>query len=131
MLRMAGADAPPPNGIRLGMEVQDFAAAVQQELSWWPCLPVSEWLKPHISADPQCSITGSLIDERFRVQEADIDFILVQEIKEWAQEQMELLEDHQWNEEEERALMADRRHALRWNEAEQLQIWEFDEDETT
>ena len=44
---------------------------------------------------------------------------------------MELLEDHQWNEEEERALMADRRHALRWNEAEQLQIWEFDEDETT
>ena len=65
------------------------------------------------------------------MQEADIDFILVQEIKEWAQEQVELLEDHQWNEEEERALMADRRHALRWNEAEQLQIWEFDEDETT
>ena len=66
-----------------------------------------------------------------QVKAADIDFMLVQEIKEWAQEQVELLEDHQWNEEEERAPMADRRHALRWNEAGQLQIWEFDEDETT
>ena len=54
----------------------------------------------------------------------------VQEIKEWTQEQVELLEDHQWNDEEERAPMADRRHALRWNEAEQLQMWEFDEGET-
>ena len=55
----------------------------------------------------------------------------MQEIKEWAQEQLELLEEHRWNDEEERALMADRRHTLSWNEAEQLQMWEFDEDETT
>ena len=76
-------------------------------------------------------VTESLIDEKFRVQEADIDFTLVQEVKEWAQEQVELLENHQWNENEERALMADRRHAPSRSEAEQLQIWEFDEVETT
>ena len=29
-----------------------------------------------------------------RVQEVDIDFTLVQEAKEWAQEQVELLGDH-------------------------------------
>ena len=66
----------------------------------------------------------------FRIQEADIDFTLVQEIKEWAQEQLELLEDHRGNDEEERALMADRRHTQSRSEAEQLQIWEFDEIET-
>ena len=113
------------------MEVQEFVAAVQQELSWWPCSPVPDWLKTQINADPQCSVTGSLIDEKFRAQEADIDYTLVQEIREWAQEQVELLEDHQWNDNEERALMADRRHTPSRSEAEQLQIWEFDEIETT
>ena len=120
-----------PTCVGLGMEVQDFVAAVQQELSWWPCLPVPDWLKAQINADPQCSVTGSLIDEKFQAQEADIDFTLVQEIKEWAQEQVELLGDHRWNDDEKRALMADRRHTQRWNEAEQLHLWEFDESETT
>ena len=89
-----------PTCVGLGMEVQDFVAAVQQELSWWPCLPVPDWLKAWIAADPQCSVTRSLIDEKFRAQEADIDFTLVQEIKEWAQEQVELLADHRWNDDE-------------------------------
>ena len=120
-----------PTCVGLGMEVQDFAAAVQQELSWWPSSPVPDWLKTQIRGDTQCPVTESLIDEKFRVQEADIDFTLVQEVKEWAQEQVELLENHRWNENEERALMADRRHAPSRSEAEQLQIWEFDEVETT
>ena len=109
------------------MEVQDFVAAVLQELSWWPSPPVPDWLKTRIRGDAQCPVAESLIDEKFRVQEADIDFTLVLEIREWAQEQVELLEDHQWNDNEERALMVDRRHTPSRNEAEQLQIWEFDE----
>ena len=119
-----------PTCVGLGMEVQDFVAAVQQELSWWPSPPVPDWLKTRIREDAQCPIAESLIDEKFRVQEADIDFTLVQEVREWAQEQVELLEDHQWNDNEERALMADRRHTPSQSEAEQLQIWEFDEIET-
>ena len=119
-----------PTCVGLGMEVQDFVAAVQQELSWWPSPPVPDWLKTRIRGDAQCPVAESLIDEKFRVQEADIDFTLVQEIREWAQEQVELLEDHQWNDNEERALMADRRHTQSQSEAEQLQIWEFDEIET-
>ena len=109
------------------MEVQHFVAAVQQELSWWPCQPIPEWLRTRITTDPQCSVTGSLLDEIFRVQEADIDFALGQEVTVWAQEQVEPLRDHQWNEDDERALMADRRHTQRRNEAEQLHLWEFDE----
>ena len=120
-----------PTCVGLGMEVQDFVAAVQQELSWWPCQPISEWLRARITADPQCAVTGNLFHETFRVQEADMDFTLVQEVKEWAQEQVELLENHQWNDSDERALMADRRHTQGWNEAEQLCLWEFDEEETT
>ena len=119
-----------PTCIGLGMEVQEFAAAAQQELNWWPCSPVPDWLKTQINADPQYSVTGSLLDEKFRVQEADIDFNLVQEIKDWAQEQVELLRDHRWNDDEERALMADRRYTQQWSEAEQLHLWEFDESET-
>ena len=53
-----------PTCIGLGMEVQDFVAAVQQELSWWPCSQVPNWLKTWINADPQCPITESLIDEK-------------------------------------------------------------------
>ena len=41
-----------PTCIRLGMEVQEFVAAVQQDLSWWPCSPVPDWLKAQITADP-------------------------------------------------------------------------------
>ena len=66
----------------VAIRIEDFMAAVQQELSWWPCSPVPDWLKTQINADPQCSVTESLIDEKFRAQEADIDFTLVQEIKE-------------------------------------------------
>ena len=119
-----------PTCVGLGMEVQDFAAAVQQELSWWPSPPIPDWLKTQVREDARCPIAESVIDEQFRVQEADIDFTLVQEVREWAQEQVELLEDHQWNDNEERALMADRRHTRSRSEAEQLQIWEFDESET-
>ena len=119
-----------PTCVGLGMEVQEFATSAQQELNWWPCSPVPDWLKTQIDADPQCSVTGSLTDEKFRLQEADIDFTLVQKIKEWAQEQVELLRDHRWNDDEERALMADRRYTQRWSEAEQLHLWEFDESET-
>ena len=61
------------------------------------------------------------------MQEADMDFTLVQEIKVSAHEQVRLLMDHQWNDENERALMADRRHTQSWNEAEQLYLWEFNE----
>ena len=73
------------------------------------------------------SVTESLFDEKFWVQEADIDFTLVQEVKPevWAQEQSGLLQDHRWNDNHERALIADRRHAQSWNEAEQLHLWEF------
>ena len=46
-----------------------------------------------------------------------------------AQEQVELLRDHQWNDDNERAPMTDRQHTQRWNEAEQLHLWEFDESE--
>ena len=35
----------------LGAEVQSFAEAAQQELSW-PCQPVSEWLKERITTEP-------------------------------------------------------------------------------
>ena len=112
-----------PTCVGLGVEVQDFVAAVQQELNWWPCQPIPDCLRTQI--------TGSLFNEKFRAQEADIDFTLVQEVKEWAQEQVGLLVDHRWNDDDERALMADRRHTQRWNEAEQLHLWEFDESETT
>ena len=67
-----------------------------------------------------------LSDTAPRVQEADTDFTLVQEIKVWAQEQLGLLRDHRWNDNNERALMADRRHAQSWNEAERLYLWELD-----
>ena len=60
-----------------------------------------------------------------------IDLTLFQEIKDWAQEQVELLRDHRWNDDEERALRADRRYTRQWSEAEQLHLWEFDESETT
>ena len=73
--------------------------------------------------------TGSLLDEKFRVQEADIDFTLVHEVNILAQEQVELPRDHQWNDDNERALMVDRRHTQRWNEAEQLHLWDFYESE--
>ena len=56
-----------------------------------------------------------------------MDFTLVLEVKEWAREQAELLVDHQWNDDTERALMVDKQHAQNWTEAEQLQLWEFDE----
>ena len=65
-----------PICVGLGMEVHDFVAAVQQKLVALPTNP-----------------TGSLFDKKIRVQEADIDFTLVREIKEWAQEQVELLVD--------------------------------------
>ena len=93
--------------------------------------PNQLWGRPkaQLNEDPQCSIAGSPIDEKFRAQEADIDFTLVQEIKEWAIEQVELLGNHQWNDDEERALMADGRYTQRCNEAEQLHLWEFDESE--
>ena len=42
-----------PTCVGLGMEVQDFVAVVQQELSWWPCSLVPDWLKTQINADPQ------------------------------------------------------------------------------
>ena len=118
-----------PTCVGLGMEVQDFVAAVQQELRWWPCSPIPDWLKAQISEDSQCPIAGSIIDDQFRIQEADIDFTLVLEIKEWAQEQVRMLRDHRWNEDEERALMADSRFTQQWSEAEQLHIWEFNESE--
>jgi hypothetical protein len=57
-----------PTCVGLGMEVQDFAAAVQQELSWWPSSPVPDWLKTQIRGDTQCPVTESLIDEKFRAQ---------------------------------------------------------------
>ena len=63
----------------LGAEVQDFVDAVQQELNWWPCQPVPEWLRERITTEPQCSITERLFDEKFRIQEADMDFTLAQE----------------------------------------------------
>ena len=65
----------------LGAEVQDFAEAVQQELGWWLCQPVPEWLRERITTEPQCSITERLPDENFRIHEADVDFTLVMEIR--------------------------------------------------
>ena len=118
-----------PTCVGLGTEVQDFVEAVQQELNWWPCQPVPEWLRERITMEPQYPITERLFDEKFRIQEADMDFTLVQEIKVSAHEQVRLLMDHQWNDENERALMADRRHTQSWNEAEQLYLWEFNEGE--
>ena len=58
-----------------------------------------------------------------------MDFTLIQEIKEWAREQVGLLVEHQWNDDTERVLMADRQHAQNWTEAEQFHLWEFDEGE--
>ena len=37
-----------PTCVGLGMEVQNFVAAVQQELSWWPCQPIPDWLRTRI-----------------------------------------------------------------------------------
>ena len=73
----------------LGAEVQDFTEAVQQEMGWWPCQPITEWLRDRITTDPQCSSTGTMFDENPRSHETSLDFALTMEIKEWALEQVE------------------------------------------
>ena len=111
----------------LGAEVHDFTEAAQQKLGWWPCQPITEWLRRHITTHPQCSITGPLFDEKFWIHETDLDFALALEIKEWALEQVEILLNHKWNDDTERALMADMHHAREWSEAEQIHLWEYNE----
>ena len=66
-----------------------------------------------------------MFDEKFRFHETGLDLAMTMEIKELALEQVKI--HHRWNDDTERALMADRRYTSNWSEAEQTHFWEYDE----
>ena len=114
-----------PTCMGLGAEVQDFIRAAEQELSWWPTQPITDWIKQRILADPRNTTTGPQFDEQFRVQETALDYKAIESIGAWAQMQVQKLREHEWDDEVERALIADKRYTQEWNENEQIHMWEL------